>query len=389
MMSRDKDPGGEPNRDHSQVPSLHGNRSNGTSFLNRVGASALGLLQSSYGCPTSTTVSSDLASLHASASKGESSSNSTQRGPVSTAHVSSVTSRQDSEVHVLGIKDSLRTRTWTTRDHTQEEFNIWSTSHNNSDKNSLAANETLDVCEQRFTSQIETAPTIGENQNAASGHYGEVVTRDGAAVVSQLSNPTFGIDDVPVGTWEPISLGKAPNAEHTLLHCSIDSKSLSASSLASFEKYDTTVQERSSQLYAQNMKGEEANAPVATPPLTDRTFQMDGVRSLNKTRPSSTYGLIPDFEGSKQMSTRSKLEESQKKDIMTSILNAEEEVKPWLDILDRYQDEVWGDMLPLVQEARKELREAKPRRPELGSPQGGPAVRRLKMVLQHMDHSQN
>ncbi|KAI9853792.1 MAG: hypothetical protein M1830_006630, partial [Pleopsidium flavum] len=30
----------------------------------------------------------------------------------------------------------------------------------------------------------------------------------------------------------------------------------------------------------------------------------------------------------------------------------------WLDILTRYQDEVWGDMLPLVQEARSEVEQA-------------------------------
>lgn len=57
------------------------------------------------------------------------------------------------------------------------------------------------------------------------------------------------------------------------------------------------------------------------------------------------------------------------------------DVQPWIDMLHLYHDEVWGDILPLVQEAREELttnNESKTRLSE------GPAIRRLEMVLQHL-----
>ena len=55
---------------------------------------------------------------------------------------------------------------------------------------------------------------------------------------------------------------------------------------------------------------------------------------------------------------------------------------PWHDVLNRYHDEVWGDKLPLVQEARKELKQAIASRNE--NPDNRPALRRLKMLLQHV-----
>lgn len=56
-------------------------------------------------------------------------------------------------------------------------------------------------------------------------------------------------------------------------------------------------------------------------------------------------------------------------------------LKPWLDILDSYQDEVWGDLLPLVQLAREELESARPD----DTLDVKPAVRRLQMLLGHLD----
>lgn len=57
----------------------------------------------------------------------------------------------------------------------------------------------------------------------------------------------------------------------------------------------------------------------------------------------------------------------------------------WLDVLTRYQDEVWGDMLPLVQDARSEVEQAIIGKG--GDFQGGPAVRRLAMILGHLNSS--
>ena len=57
------------------------------------------------------------------------------------------------------------------------------------------------------------------------------------------------------------------------------------------------------------------------------------------------------------------------------------ELQPWLEILDSYQDEVWGDILPLVRQARDELVKSK----KCGNDSSDrPAVRRLRMLLSHL-----
>ena len=62
------------------------------------------------------------------------------------------------------------------------------------------------------------------------------------------------------------------------------------------------------------------------------------------------------------------------------------DVQSWIDILDRYHDEVWGDMLPLVQESRQELKMANENKTCL---QSGPAIQRLKMILRHLGNFEN
>lgn len=52
----------------------------------------------------------------------------------------------------------------------------------------------------------------------------------------------------------------------------------------------------------------------------------------------------------------------------------------WLSVEDRYHDEVWGYLRPTLEAAAKELESNK----ESGSTEEGPAVRRLKMILRHM-----
>lgn len=56
----------------------------------------------------------------------------------------------------------------------------------------------------------------------------------------------------------------------------------------------------------------------------------------------------------------------------------------WEAVLNRYQDEVWGGMLPLVQEAKQEIQEAKAEGTGDRQPK---ALRRLGMVLDHIGKS--
>ncbi|MCJ1378359.1 hypothetical protein MMC17_001457 [Xylographa soralifera] len=61
--------------------------------------------------------------------------------------------------------------------------------------------------------------------------------------------------------------------------------------------------------------------------------------------------------------------------------------EPWLDVLTRYQDDVWGDMLPLVKEARAEINIISAKSGT--APENRPAIRRLGMLLGHFNDFSN
>ncbi|PYI03856.1 hypothetical protein BO78DRAFT_187894 [Aspergillus sclerotiicarbonarius CBS 121057] len=52
----------------------------------------------------------------------------------------------------------------------------------------------------------------------------------------------------------------------------------------------------------------------------------------------------------------------------------------WLTVEERYHDEVWGYLRPTLEAAAKEMESNK----DIGRVEEGPAVRRLKMILKHM-----
>ncbi|KAJ5472179.1 hypothetical protein N7530_006180 [Penicillium desertorum] len=54
----------------------------------------------------------------------------------------------------------------------------------------------------------------------------------------------------------------------------------------------------------------------------------------------------------------------------------------WVGVQERYHDEVWGFLQPVLEEARAEIE--KGGEEGLGAGEDGPAVRRLKMILMHM-----
>ena len=389
-MSQERGPGRDADADRSQVSDLHEKGSNETSFLSLIGASASGLLQSSYGQATPSAVSSDLVSIHATASKGESSSSPTQGGPLSTAQASSVNQRPDNKFQNLGTTDSFRTLPPTNTLCAQEDFNQWSTSHHNLGNDALMAKDMLKTSKWPLDQQISMAQANTESQCAAGRRHEDVMMSDGAAVVSQLSNATINVDDMPLGMWESTALDHAPNAKIVLPNNGTNHQKTSASSWAPFEQNSPSLPEISVRTHAQFIDIAPSDLPKAMPLLGVYAFHSDRLRSLKDLRQINTYGLIPDFQESEPNLIGNNFNKAQTEDIMARISNAEELVEPWLHILDKYQDEVWGDMLPLVQEAREEVRKAEENKdPNPQSPRGGPALWRLKMVLQHMYHSRD
>ncbi|KAL6233444.1 hypothetical protein BDW75DRAFT_190063 [Aspergillus navahoensis] len=64
--------------------------------------------------------------------------------------------------------------------------------------------------------------------------------------------------------------------------------------------------------------------------------------------------------------------------VLTSLPGAAE----WISVEEKYHDEVWGYLQPTLEAAAKEIESSK----VSGSTEDGPAVRRLKMILKHMQH---
>ena len=101
----------------------------------------------------------------------------------------------------------------------------------------------------------------------------------------------------------------------------------------------------------------------------------------NALHPSNTLVLVPDFSAPWNSAPASLTTQKGVHERDHFLESRCGDVQPWIDILHLYHDEVWGDMLPLVQEAREELRTNNRSKSRLSD---GPAIRRLEMVLQHL-----
>lgn len=102
---------------------------------------------------------------------------------------------------------------------------------------------------------------------------------------------------------------------------------------------------------------------------------------ISSTNPISPNALIPDAEtylphlgaGSSSASTASRVEK----------LGAQvPDLRPWLDMLDTYNDEVWGfkEIGTLIREVKKEI-EQDASQGMIDGNEEGPALRRLRMIL--------
>lgn len=124
----------------------------------------------------------------------------------------------------------------------------------------------------------------------------------------------------------------------------------------------------------------------AVPPLT--ASEVEIIESFRR-HPSMASGtqnqphritpmsLIPDIDAflaqDSPISDTAALRDS----VLSNLPGAED----WMAVDERYHDEVWGYLRPALEAAKKEIEEQKE-----GIPHGqdGPAVRRLRMILQHM-----
>ena len=155
---------------------------------------------------------------------------------------------------------------------------------------------------------------------------------DGAAVVALLSDPAFTVDD------EPSS------------------------------KLDSGADGAEGQSYQRPQTGGKT------------------AKSVEILHPPGPLGLMPDFGAPWNLSHMLSATQNRIPERRQFLEPGLGEVQPWIDILDKYHCEVWGEDLPLVQEACKNLTAEIEKQTCL---RDGLAIRRLTMVLQHLDNSKN
>lgn len=353
---------------------------NQASFADRVGASASGLIQNSWSHTAPDTVTDSLAAIHASATKGEPSNSFVQRDVDSATNASRVTQSQGSISHGSGFGESFRTRSLNDRHHFQDEFNQWSTPVANGDpENAFAGYDLAQISERQPATQSGEPSANPRADGTRNEHNEKADLNDGAAVVSLLSNPAFDINDLPLNVWDydpPAGASQVSQADHTLLKHSINTKMLSKGQRKSFRMQNPSVQQRSIDVYTGNKMIHQSE-----------TLEKREISSKDRQREGSLR-LIPKFGVPEEISIKNSMGVSQWDELKARLSNGSEgDVGPWLQILDRYHDEVWGTMLPLIQRAREEVRSGKENTNSgVQVLKDGSAVRRLKLVLQHLDH---
>ncbi|KAL9024628.1 MAG: hypothetical protein Q9196_006377 [Gyalolechia fulgens] len=108
--------------------------------------------------------------------------------------------------------------------------------------------------------------------------------------------------------------------------------------------------------------------------------------------PHGPLSLIPDLLGDPknphtEATGQDSFSRTELKDLLVTLPrlangNGDLQIEPWIEILTRYHDEVWGDIRPYIDAAREEansLREADNHRQR-----DCPAIRRLAMVVRHL-----
>lgn len=296
----------------------------------RVGESATNLLKESFKRPSPQTVTGVLNSLKTDIAKAGPSSSSTNTGESSRAICSSSQCGQDTLDH----GESFHSSKTGGRSHGQVAFDEFFTGLNDSEhKSDFVQDGPASSGDQRLgfplglaednlllVQERQTLKMQDQNQSFADQDV------DGAAVVALLSDPAFALD----------------------------------------------TEESSSTVVSESRKGPECETLQTGKGLT---------KPIDAIYPSNPLVLVPNFSATCNSTLASWTTQKGIHERGNSLESRCGDVQPWIDMLHLYHDEVWGDMLPLVQEAREELKATIESKTRLYD---SPAIRRLEMVLQHL-----
>ena len=283
----------------------------------RIGESASGLLKETFNRASPKAATGTLASLNTDNVKAASSSSSTGTGESSWALRSSPQYEQATLIQGETFRSDGKGDK-SVRHHSQVAFDEFLAG-----LNELEHESKLEIAEDNVSGvqKRKTWKMQDENKDCA-GQY-----NDGAAVVALLSDPAPTMDEEPSSTLNlGTDRGKGRNYKR---------------------------------LQTKNRSAQSVDAIHLSNPLD----------------------LVPDFSARWNSSQASLAFQKDGYEGGHFLEPRQKDVQPWIDILDKYQDEVWGEMLPLVGEAREEFKAANENQTCY---QDGPAIQRLTMVLQHL-----
>ncbi|KAL8851397.1 MAG: hypothetical protein Q9221_003668 [Calogaya cf. arnoldii] len=336
---------------HGQAPfQIPGSASDAsTSLISRIGASASGLAKESLLRPSPGTIVNELSSADA----GKSGSSSTSAGP-------SVTSM------------SLQTST-TTRPSSSGAGSFDSAHHTfRSEPSSEKTQAVIDDFDSFLSPQDQLQPNL-------------VRPEDGSQLVPSL-NPTGSDTSLSEGCIvTPPAFGSRPfgGAKYRVPNGHPED---GAAVVAMLSDQSFCVDEDPE--FAAGFETVGDFSPSHERPTNDP----DQRASMDLCRTANPLSLIPNFHGPLETHSSGFLgEDSRLKEqggnqgktaVLKSRFDPDFEVEPWIEIITTYHDEVWGDMLPLVEAAREEAKAIQ--HGDAGHGKGFLAIRRLAMIAGHM-----
>ncbi|MCJ1408884.1 hypothetical protein MMC19_002961 [Ptychographa xylographoides] len=302
-----------------------------TPLANRIRTSASALLQETILRPQPEYAMTSLAALSSATSKGSSSTNSSGiPPPPSHGHFEQIS--PPSSDNAARSTGSFRTQSLSSSDSiysVQHEFDLFSA-------NRLAVSNTKPA---RIADLDENMDTKGKQKSMPE--------EDGTAVILLLSKPSFSTKGTSymdeefdlTGAW-----GYHQNKRQML-------------GLVKRDMVDP-----------QNGVSPSAAHSLSLLPNFDRDFKPSADASDEEIRRTEDSDAVDGVQ------------------MYASSAGPDVSQRPWLDILTKYTDEVWGDMLPLVEEARKEIQDM--RKGEEAELYDRPAIRRLGMILGHITRAE-
>ncbi|OJJ63075.1 hypothetical protein ASPSYDRAFT_41791 [Aspergillus sydowii CBS 593.65] len=116
--------------------------------------------------------------------------------------------------------------------------------------------------------------------------------------------------------------------------------------------------------------------------LPESTSAQDNTGQSRQLNPLSLVPDIGSFLDTVPTHSATDLSTSQATSLRDTVLTSMPGAADWISVEDKYHDEVWGYLRPTLEAAAEEIESSK----DTSRTEDGPAVRRLKMILSHMQH---